>query len=116
MEVSVIILLPFVFFHFLDHFELVVMLCSLFLELLSFLAGCLLLLVFHLSSLLILFELFFQFGVEFGNVDFFVVVGLTVHACCFEGLLELYFFCCFGLWFHLLIALSGCVGTYWLGR
>lgn len=72
------IIFPFVLPHFLDHVELVVMLSSLLLEFFAPLALVLLLFVYHLLRSSFFPHLFGQLGIEFGNIESFMAIGLTI--------------------------------------
>lgn len=88
--------------HLLDKLILIVVLGSLFLELLLLALGLLFLLVLHLSAVMVFIKFFFEFGVEFGDIQFFVAIDVAVHLCLVEGLVESHFFFCLVLRLHVL--------------
>jgi len=80
--------------------------CSFLLELLALLPGRLVLLVLHILALFILLQLLLQLCIEFGNVDLFVLVTVTVGLGGLQRLLEVSLLGSIGLWLHLLVTLS----------
>ena len=109
-----VVFLP-VLLHFLDHLELVVVLGALLLELVPLLSGGLFLLVLHFVFVMEFLEFLLEAGVEFVDIDLFVVVGLTVGLGLVERGFEGQLFLGFGFVFHFFIALDRGSGTSSLG-
>ena len=58
--------------------------------------------IFHISLLMIFFQLFFKLRIQLCNIEAFVAIYIAIHLGLIQGLIQSYLLFCFLFWFHLL--------------